>query len=259
MKKARTRLPKLTPVDEESVHEKVYNELRHALMRGRFVPGAPITLRALAGALGTSATPIRTALRQLVAEQALVSRPNRSVTVPLVTAERFNEIRGIRVALESMLTEEAAKKISPSDLRRLEKLNEEMTAAVAAGDTRRYLARNQEFHFTIYRAAQLPITFRLVESLWLQIGPLLNFLLTSDNKRPNRYFDRVDRQFEKYHRAAVEALQRGDGAAARQSIADDINVAADYLLSNAELVAATQQLPGQQGDFHSGRRDGRVS
>src|SRR5262245_25015684 len=69
---------------------KVYGELRDALMRGRFIPSATVTLRGLAHALRTSAMPVRAALQQLVAEQALVVRPNRMVMVPRLTAERFN-------------------------------------------------------------------------------------------------------------------------------------------------------------------------
>jgi DNA-binding GntR family transcriptional regulator len=230
-------LPQLTPVSRETVQERVYGELREALMRGRFVPGAPVTLRALASALGTSAMPIRAALRQLVAEQALIARPNRTVIVPLVTAARFDEIRRIRVALEGMLAEEAAAKIDKPTIQRLTESHDSMNAAVANNDVRRYLAQNQEFHFAIYRAAALPNALRMVENLWLQVGPLLNFLLASRDSRPSTYFNRRNGAFQKHHRATLDALRRGDAARARRGITDDINEAADVLLATAHFAA----------------------
>jgi len=236
MRQAKPTLPKLTPVSHETVQEQVYRELRDALMRGRFVPGAAVTLRALADALGTSPMPIRAAIRQLVAEQALIARPNRTVIVPLITVERFDEIRHIRVALEGMLAGKAAERIGGFEIGRLAKIYDEINAAVTEDNVRGYLAGNQEFHFAIYRAANLPSALRMVENLWLQVGPLLNFLLGSGNRRPNAYFNRRDRAFQKYHRTTLEALRRGDAAAARQGIADDINEAADFLLKTAHFV-----------------------
>ncbi|MGH6928145.1 MAG: GntR family transcriptional regulator [Dongiaceae bacterium] len=235
MRQAKPTLPKLTPVSRETIQEQVYRELRDALMRGRFVPGAAVTLRALADALGTSPMPIRAAIRQLVAEQALIARPNRTVIVPLITAERFDEIRHIRVALEGMLAGVAADRIGRVDIDRLAKIYEEINAAVMEDNVRGYLAGNQEFHFAIYRAACLPSALRMVENIWLQVGPLLNFLLGSGNKHPNAYLNRRDKAFQKYHRCTLEALRRRDAAAARQGIADDINEAADFLLKTAQF------------------------
>jgi DNA-binding GntR family transcriptional regulator len=246
MKRPKPALPELTPVSRETVQERVYGELREALMRGRFVPGAPVTLRGLAEALGTSPMPIRAALQQLVAEQALIARPNRTVIVPLVTAARFDEIRRIRVALEGMLAEEAAAKIGGAALKRLAEFHDSMNAAVANEDVRRYLSQNQEFHFTIYRAAALPNALRMVENLWLQVGPLLNFLLAGQGSRPGSYFNRRDGAFQKHHRATLEALRRRDGAGARRGIADDINEAADVLLASAQF-AAPEEAAGPDG------------
>jgi DNA-binding GntR family transcriptional regulator len=230
----------MTPVSRETVQEQVYHEIRDALMRGRFVPGAAVTLRALADALGTSPMPIRAAIRQLVAEQALVARPNRTVIVPLITAERFDEIRHIRVALEGMLAGVAAVRIARHEVGRLARIYDEINAAITEENVRGYLVGNQEFHFAIYRAACLPSALRMVENLWLQVGPLLNFLLGSGNKQPSPYLNRRDKAFQKYHRFTLEALRRRDAAAARQGITDDINEAADFLLKTAHFAEPSE-------------------
>ena len=53
--------------------------------RASSCPGQKLSFRFVAGALGVSLTPVREALRRLVAEGAFEMQPNRSVRVPLMT------------------------------------------------------------------------------------------------------------------------------------------------------------------------------
>ena len=62
---------------DEPLHENVYQEIRRNLIAGQFQPGEAVTLRGLAAKLGTSAMPVREALRRLVAERALDLGANR--------------------------------------------------------------------------------------------------------------------------------------------------------------------------------------
>ena len=61
--------PRLARITHATLYEKVYEELRNALMSGRFLPGEPLTIRGVAEALGTSIMPVREALRRLAAER----------------------------------------------------------------------------------------------------------------------------------------------------------------------------------------------
>jgi DNA-binding GntR family transcriptional regulator len=239
MRKSAKKLPRLAPVERETMQEQVYQKLRDALMQGRFSPGDTMTLRALAEAFGTSPMPIREALRKLVAEQALMLLPNRTVIVPVITTERVDEFRRIRIALEGMVTEEAARRITPAEVERLRNLSEEITAAGIVGDVKRYLSKNQEFHMTIYRAAALPTARRMIENLWLQIGPALNFLLTRDTRNAGPGINPAEKS-NAHHRDAVTALERRDPAAARQAIVMDISDAADYIRNSQHLGVATE-------------------
>jgi DNA-binding GntR family transcriptional regulator len=196
----------------ETLHDRVYLELRNAIMSGAIMPGTTVTIRALAKALGTSQMPAREALRRLVAEHALEMLPNRTVKLPVVTSERFKEIYLLRVTLEGLATEVAATSINSAELDRMERIDREMMQQ--AGRTPAdYLARNREFHFTIYNAAQLPIMMAIIEQLWLQIGPLLNHIA----------IESVIKNAHNHHRTAIDALRVGDGKAARAAIETDIS------------------------------------
>ncbi len=66
----------LARLERETLHERAYDEVKKAIMGGAIAPGEPMTIRALAKALGTSVMPVREALRRLVAERALELLPN---------------------------------------------------------------------------------------------------------------------------------------------------------------------------------------
>ena len=93
-------LPEL--VDSEGVTSQagVYLRLRHALMIGAIEPGVAITIQDITDALQVSATPVREALRQLSTEKALLTLENRRITVPEMTAARFEELINLRCTLE---------------------------------------------------------------------------------------------------------------------------------------------------------------
>ena len=85
-------------------------------MAGAFEPGSELTLRSVAGALGTSFMPVRDAMRRLVAERALEMRPSRTIAIPVLSGDEFLELRRIRLLLEGEAVALAAKKISPRQL-----------------------------------------------------------------------------------------------------------------------------------------------
>ena len=89
-------------VAHDNLGEVVYGQLSEALIRGRFAPGARLTIRDLAQSLGTSVTPVRDAILRLIQDEALVQKSAREVRVPVMTLERYLELRQIRVKLEGL-------------------------------------------------------------------------------------------------------------------------------------------------------------
>lgn len=205
-------------LERETLHDRAYLELKRAIMSGAIRPGATITIRAMAAALGTSPMPVREALRRLVAERALEMLPTRSVSLPLITPERFDEICRIRVTLEGLVAEVAAGLIRAEELQRMQQVNGEMWR-LKRQQTATYLAKNQEFHFLLYQAAQMPTAMQMIESLWLQAGPLLNLALSESGLRVG----------QDHHAALLDALERRDGKAARIAIQADISDAATII------------------------------
>lgn len=218
--------PVLEAIEQETMTDKVYQQLREALMSGRFAPGQALSLRSVAEAVGSSTMPVRAALTRLRAERALADGPNRALVVPPMTIEMLDELRDVRIALEGCVAERAATRMSVSQIAEVRRICEAMNAHVEAGRSRAYLQSNFAFHSAIYAHGASENTLAIIRNLWMRIGPFLN-MIALDVPHMRRSMDA--------HRAIVDALERRDGAGARAGIALDIGGAAHDL---AETLAA---------------------
>jgi GntR family colanic acid and biofilm gene transcriptional regulator len=203
----------------------VERALKQALMAGQLKPGERLVTRELAARLGTSPTPVREALLKLVAAGALETTPSQAFQVPMMSARRYREIADIRRAVEGLAAERAAQAMTPARAAELTAINDRYRAARRAGDVSAALRLNQTFRFTLYDAAEMPTLLALIEGLWLQIGPNLNFLFP----RPAG----VDLGRHVYD-DLLEALQNGDHAAVRRAIELAVDAGTRILLANLD-------------------------
>ena len=205
-------LPALDRPEGMTTHDYAFARLRQAIMVGAFRPGTSVTIRGLADALESSPTPVREALRQLTSIGALQFLENRRIVVPRITPARFEELISLRIALESHAARRAVAHLSDRQIDRIIALDDAIEAAILAGQKAQALIANQEFHRRIYTANPDQVVMPLVESLWLQLGPILGIAMEHVTE-----FYVIDR-----HREAIEALRRRDEDAVAQAIAADI-------------------------------------
>lgn len=216
-----------TPPDaaDTSLRQQVYASLREALTSGRFAPGQKVTFRYVAGVLGVSLTPVREAMRRLVAEGAFEMNPNRSVRVPLMTRDKVLELRDIRMELEGLAAAKAALVATRGQMADIRRAAREIMAARNRGDSATDRQKVREFHFAVYAAAGQPTLLRLIEGLWLQTGPYMNLLypdFISSSRGPAGRLRLID------------ALQARNASAARREMADDIRRALSYVADLAD-------------------------
>lgn len=205
-------LPQVRSIGRESLTTKVYDELRAGLMEGRYWPGYRFKIRELAAAMNVSETPCREALMQLVRERVLDMDAGRSISAAPLTLAQYLELRGIRLQLEGMAGEAAARNITPAQLRRLEELHKALMKATADADWPAAVRFNWQFHHAVYTAARMPELLALIEGIWLRNGPMLN--LQYPDAAPT--YDG-----EHQHLAVMEGLRQRDPAKVRQAIQDD--------------------------------------
>ncbi|MCO5072899.1 MAG: GntR family transcriptional regulator [Rhizobiaceae bacterium] len=214
---------RLRAVEHDNLGEIVYGQLSEALMKGRFAPDARLTIRDLAGSLGTSVTPVRDAILRLIQDEALVQRTPRDVRVPIMTLERYWEIRQIRMKLEGLAARESALKASPEDIARLRDLIDRNERAIDRKDWLEGLDLNQTFHFALADIASMVVLRGILNRLWLQMGPLIA-----------AYYSHGERVMIDQHYNILKAIEDRDPDAAELAIISDISNAGDLIKSRLE-------------------------
>jgi DNA-binding GntR family transcriptional regulator len=208
----------LAPVDVTTIQERVYQSLRLGLLRGEFLPGEQVSIRALANMLGTSAMPVREAIARLIAERAIEQSGPRTLRVaPYLASEHEAYIR-IRLQLEGYATERAAAAPkTPKLVEALKAHNNNMEEALEASDFDTALTGNQAFHFELYRASGYPQLLDLISTLWLRTGPIV-----ASARKDTSLFQRVFSHGVQIHNNIIDAVAQRDRVAARWAVNLDI-------------------------------------
>lgn len=135
------------PARRASGAQVVYAELRRRILDWELRPGRRLYEPELSAALNVSRTPLREALRLLLAEELVDQLPTGGMVVRPVSATDIEELYGVRAVLEGLMTAEAARRLDDAGgvaLRDLVARNERLVdlpeAAMNAG---------HEFHLRI--------------------------------------------------------------------------------------------------------------
>jgi DNA-binding GntR family transcriptional regulator len=181
--------------------------------------------------MGVSLTPIREALMRLVSDGALELDSRGVAWVPRVHPDRYTEIIELRIELEGRAAARAAQLATPQDIEQLREIQKRLLDARLSSNFAVVLAENEQFHFTVLAIARMPVLQRLVESLWVQVGPTINLLFTvprdvSPSNHP--------------HNAWIAAMADGDAAGARAALEHDLRANAEIVLP---LLARDLQSP----------------
>ncbi|MGC4026918.1 MAG: GntR family transcriptional regulator [Mesorhizobium sp.] len=204
-------------MEKVNLQDQVYMTLRNALIRGHFEPGAQLTIRSLAKALGTSMVPVRDALQRLVAERSLELQGNRSACVPELNRAAFAELVRIRLMLEGEAVRLVSPPLNPQKLDELELANRKFELAVDRADAEAVTDANMEFHFLLYRLASGGLLYGMIETLWVRAGPMLRMPFKMKSYDPIVFRRGVER-----HGELLKALRAQDMLPAQEALRRDI-------------------------------------
>jgi DNA-binding GntR family transcriptional regulator len=211
-KTARKTGSETADVSRLPAHETIYRQLRDLVLFGDLAPGQAVTIQGLCDLLGAGMTPVREALRRLIAEGALEFQGNRRVSVPLLDAGHVGELIFARQWLDPHLAERATARANAADLRGLTAIDDDLDRAILRGDMRGYLELNYRFHRRIYEIADAPILADVADGLWLRFGPSLRVVC-----------GRVGTQgLPDKHKDLLEAMRARNGEAAAEAIRADV-------------------------------------
>jgi DNA-binding GntR family transcriptional regulator len=196
----------------------VTKALREAVVTGVFRPGDRLGVEDLATRFGVSAMPVREALTALAGEGIITGVPRRGFRVAQISRRDFEDVFSVHAFVAGRLAAEAATEISPSQLRELFSIQDELVRVAASesvspgtSTAQRVAELNNEFHRTVN---QIPDASRL---RW--------FLRAATRYIPRRYYEEVPGWVEASvaeHSALLEALERHDAVAAEQHTVEHV-------------------------------------
>jgi DNA-binding GntR family transcriptional regulator len=147
--------------------ERAYAEIRAHLMNGAVQPGDQLTEDQLSQIAGVSRTPVREAVRRLEDELLLVRSDTKRLFVADWSRDDVEEMFALRQMLECHAAERAAQRLSREQIARLDRLNNELKAAIEQPqpDVACFLGANRAFHEVIIDAAHSPRLGQLLAKL----------------------------------------------------------------------------------------------
>lgn len=158
--------------------ENIFKCLRDRIVYMEYPPGKLLPEKDLCGEFKVSRTPLREAIQKLK-EMKLVTVIPRYGTY--VSAVDINEIRcafEVKIKLEGLAGEVAAKRITGDRLAEMKSLIERADAVLKEEGRRRLIEIDTQFHEIIYQATQNPILQEILTNLHGRCARLWNSALS---------------------------------------------------------------------------------
>src|SRR6201995_403188 len=217
-------------------------QLADEIVRGALPPGAPLDETDIARRFSVSRTPVREALRQLVASGLVEARPHRGAVVAQPTIERLTGMFEAMAELEAICAALAAERMTPLERHQLEAVHEELRVLSHAGNPDRFHAVNERFHKTIYAGAQKAYTAEMTVATRVRVQPF--------RRAQFRNLGRLAKSHAEHDRVVV-AIMRGDKTGAAVAMRDHIElVSGEHEIYAVSLSLSPFVIPGLVPGIH---------
>jgi DNA-binding GntR family transcriptional regulator len=223
-------------VESESLAERTYARLRHGLIVGQIAPGECFTLGLLARQFGTSVTPVRDALSQLAAADALHHSRQSGVVAPVLSCSELDELLQLRLSIEGVAFANVAPHYRASDWRGFKVLHADLVRVAEFDDSTRFAAAVWPLRRAILGVARSGVLSMLLERIWCRLGPTFT----------QRAADIAQRRRISYLLGTVvTAIGRRDLEQARKALVEEI-VAGTLPCGGAAEPSAPSRVPSDR-------------
>jgi DNA-binding GntR family transcriptional regulator len=195
----------ILPDESATIADRVFEEVRAAIVEGEIPPGSKISEPEMAGRYGISRGPLREARRRLESANLVERRPNVGARVITLSGEQLIEIYLIREALEGMAARLAAERMGEPAVQELKDLLVRHRQDVAREQGRAYFQKEGDMDFH-YRIVQGTGNQRLTGILCNDLYHLARMYRCQFGMGSDRALDAL-----KEHELIVDAIAERDG------------------------------------------------
>jgi DNA-binding GntR family transcriptional regulator len=204
-------------IEASPLYVLVHRRLLAEIVGGRRPSGSVLRETELADELKVSRTPIREALRQLVADGLVELQANHSAVVRSLSAGQLRHVYQVREALEGMAAELACGHVRDDDFARLTELAETVDPRAPA-PCESFHDFDRELHRIVAARSGNPLLAREINRL----HDLVQLVRDRVGNRQGALMTAFDQ-----HLAIIDALRRNDPTAARQAMVDHIRTSCE--------------------------------
>lgn len=242
--------PPLTEVTEmiqkRPLKEDIFDVLHEKIISGRYKPGDWLRQDDIATQLGVSMTPVREGLDLLVSAGLAERVPYRGVRVREMSTKDVVEAYGLRLLLEAVIAQEAARHITREQIAGLERTIHEMKKHDSLKEMPISRQLSREFHSAIAEATRNDLLIKLYGVVsnafpdWLLYEALF--------RKPELLADSMTATHDE-HIAIVDAFKKRDGDVAAQKSIEHVMESGKWLEDYLDIPAKLLREKEEQVSF----------
>jgi DNA-binding GntR family transcriptional regulator len=218
----------------QPVRSETADQIREAIVRGRFEPGQRLIERELTELIGVSRTTIREALQQLTSEGLVDISHGKGWFVAFLEPETARDLYSVRARLEGLAGRLFAERASEDERSALRAAYDEIVAA--EHDVERWAYTRDHFYVVFLNGCRSEVISSMIIGIHARASTLRSLAL----RRPGR-----DRDGITEIGAIVDAIERGDADAAERAATYHIEQASRILMEemapvDTPVIAASQ-------------------
>jgi DNA-binding GntR family transcriptional regulator len=197
------------------------DEIRQAILSGRYAAGTQLRQDALAEAYGVSRIPVREVLFQLEAEGLVKILPQKGAVVSELSRAEIDDVFALRILLEPRLLLASASLLNQADFAVLDERQADYVQAIARCEVHAYGRLNADLHMAMYHRADMPRSQQIVASLLQTSDRYTRLQLSSDAAMEKAMAE---------HAALIRLLREGEIEQAVALLRDHITTVREDLL-----------------------------
>lgn len=168
--------------DAAPVRKLVADNIRNAIISGKFAPGSRLKEHELVAWTGVSRTAVREALRQLEAEGVVDNIPNKGPVVASVTPEEARCHYQVRASLEALVARAAAENVTEADKAKLKDLANQLRASYERQSVEEMLAVKNELDELLLGIAKNGLLTNFLQLIHARLAYLRPLVLKQGNR-----------------------------------------------------------------------------
>ena len=221
-------------IQKRPLKEDIFDVLHDKIVSGKYKPGEWLRQDDIATQLGVSMTPVREALDLLVSSGLAERVPYRGVRVREIANKDIVEAYGLRLYLEVVIAQEAARHITPEQVAGLERTILEMKKHDNLKDVSIARRLSREFHSAIADATKNDLLIKLYSVVsnafpdWLLYEALFRY--------PEILQDSMTDMHDE-HTVIVNALKKGDAHNAALKSVEHVMESGEWLVEYLNIPA----------------------